>query len=197
MEQWFLKDWRLRLKLSQEQLAERAGTSKGYISDLESGKRPVPPGPMLQRLADALGVTTRQLFTGASSSDMGGVVPLVGYVGAGAEAHFYASVDEGLGEVKAPPNANKNTVAARVRGESLGPLLHGWLVYFDDRREPVTPDQIGELCVVGLPDGRVVVKKLQPSRTAGLYHLLSNADAPMLDQEVQWAALVTAMMPDR
>src|SRR5690606_17895576 len=59
-------------------------------------------------------------------------VPLVGYVGAGAEAHFYASADEGLGEVEAPPGATSDTRAAEIRGESLGPLFEHWLVFYDD-----------------------------------------------------------------
>jgi hypothetical protein len=37
------------------------------------------------------------------------VVPLVGYVGAGAEAHFYSTGDEGLGEVEAPDGADETS----------------------------------------------------------------------------------------
>ena len=55
---------------------------------------------------------------------------------------------------------------------------------------PVTPDLIGELCVVGLPDGRVLVKQLQRGRAEGLYNLLSSADKPILDVAVTWAAKV-------
>ena len=36
---WFLKEWRKYRGYSQERLAELIGTSKGYISDLERGKR--------------------------------------------------------------------------------------------------------------------------------------------------------------
>lgn len=125
-----------------------------------------------------------------------GMVPLVGYVGAGAIAHFYATADDGLGEVSAPPGANDNTRAAEVRGDSMGPLFDRWIVFFDDVRTPVTSDLIGELCVVGLPNDQVLVKKIQRSRSPGLFHLLSNNDAPMLDQEVTWAARVTAMRPN-
>jgi hypothetical protein len=120
---------------------------------------------------------------------------LVGYVGAGAEAHFYSSADEGLGEVDAPPGYTAKTVAAEVRGESLGPLFDRWLVYYDDVRSPVTPDLIGRLCVVGLPNGKVLVKKIQRSRSSGLFHLLSNLEAPIFDQEIAWAARVKTMTP--
>jgi len=52
-----LKGW------TQEQLAEAAGTSKGYLSDMEKGNRPFPRGPKLDALASALGVTVTELLT--------------------------------------------------------------------------------------------------------------------------------------
>ena len=100
-----------------------------------------------------------------------------------------------MGEVDAPPEATMDTRAAEIRGESLGPLFEGWLVFYDDVRTPVTPDLVGQLCVVGLPNDKVLVKKLRRSRTDGLFHLLSNNEAPMLDQEVVWAAKVKTMRP--
>lgn len=36
---WFLKQWRKHRGLTQEQLSERAGLSKPFISQLEGGKR--------------------------------------------------------------------------------------------------------------------------------------------------------------
>lgn len=36
---WFLREWRKDRLLTQDQLAERTGLSKPYISQLESGKR--------------------------------------------------------------------------------------------------------------------------------------------------------------
>lgn len=35
---WYVKEWRHKLKLSQEQVAERLGTNKGQFSKLERGK---------------------------------------------------------------------------------------------------------------------------------------------------------------
>lgn len=156
-----------------------------------------------KKYARAFGISVTWLLTGRGDPQTGesemvptkATVPLVGYVGAGAEAHFYASGDEGLGEVDAPPDATPLTRAAEIRGESLGPLFDSWLVYYDEVRTPVTPDQIGRLCIVGLPNDKVLVKKIQRSRTQGLYHLLSNNEAPMLDQEVVWAARVKTMTP--
>ncbi len=122
-------------------------------------------------------------------------VPVVGYVGAGAVAHYYASGQGGLDEVPAPQNATANTVAAEIRGESLGPLLDGWLVYWDEVRNPPTADMIGRLCVVGLPDDRVLVKQLKASSQPGRFHLISNNEGPIFDAEIAWAALVKSMTP--
>lgn len=122
-----------------------------------------------------------------------GTVPLVGYVGAGAEAHFTAAGE--LGEVDAPDNATDSTVAVEIRGDSLGSFFDRWVVYYDDVRRPITPDLIGRLCVVGLADDRVLIKKPQRSRTKGLFHLLSQTEDPILDVAVEWAARVRSMVP--
>lgn len=122
-----------------------------------------------------------------------GTVPLVGYVAAGSEAHFLPAGD--LGDVEAPDGSTPETVAVEVRGDSMGPLFDRWLVFYDDVRRPVTSDLYGRLCIVGLRDGRIMVKKLRKSRSKGLFHLISQADDPILDAEVEWAARVKMMVP--
>lgn len=181
--------------LSVNQVAERSGYSASGVRALENGQNDLK-APAAETLAPIVRSTPAYLLTGeGAGAAPRRTVPLVGYVGAGAEAHFYASGDEGFGEVDAPEGATDQTRAAEIRGQSLGPLFESWLVYYDDVRTPVTPDLIGRLCIVGLPNDKVLVKKIQRSRTAGLYHLLSNNEDPMLDQEVVWAARVTNMTP--
>ena len=123
------------------------------------------------------------------------MVPLMGYVGAGAATHFYAESQGELERVPAPLDATKDTVAVQIRGESLGALFDTWLVYYDEVRSPVTQDMIGRLCVVGLPDDRVLVKRIKRSRTPGLFHLESNTEPTILDVEISWAAKVKSMEP--
>ncbi|HWE46874.1 MAG TPA: helix-turn-helix transcriptional regulator [Caulobacteraceae bacterium] len=189
-----LRAWRKQRRLTLEQLADQIGMSHQNLGRIERGEVPLS-SDRIADIARALEVEPADLFrdpTGPAAQP--GLVPLVGYVGAGAEAHFYASTDV-LDYVPAPEGSTERTRAAQIRGESLGPLLDQWLLYYDDVRTPVTPDLVGKLCIVGLPDDRVLVKKLQPSRSAGLYHLISNTEAPILDQEVLWAALVRQMSP--
>jgi len=183
-----LKGARTASGLTQEQAAERMGLSLGGYRKLESGEREFDL-EYIGRAARAFGVSRRVFLADETE------VPLVGYVGAGAEAHFYSTADDPSETVPAPDGANERTVAVEIRGESLGDLFDRWLIFYDDVKEPVTTDLIGQLCVVALPDGRVLVKKIRASRTRGLYHLLSNTEAPILDVEILWAAKVTNMAP--
>lgn len=131
-----------------------------------------------------------------SSADPGVArsVPLVGYVGAGATTHFFAN-DIPLDEVPAPVGATESTVAVEIRGDSLGSFFDRWLVFYDDVHRPVTAELINRLCVVGLADGRILIKKIQRSKARGLFHLLSQTEDPLLDVEIEWAARVKNMVP--
>jgi hypothetical protein len=97
--------------------------------------------------------------------------------------------------VEAPEGATSDTVAVEIRGESLGELFDRWLVYYDDVRRPLTTDMIGQLCVVGLVDGRILVKKVRRGQLDGRFNLLSNTEPPIYDAEVEWAAKVRQMSP--
>lgn len=57
----FLKEWRDKLKLSQEQIAARLETDKGTISKLERGRQKVTDD-WLFGLAWAMGVEPERLF---------------------------------------------------------------------------------------------------------------------------------------
>ena len=122
-------------------------------------------------------------------------VKVVGYVGAGAETHFYAVAQGDLDEVPAPEGSIGATVAVEIRGDSLGSLFDRWLVFYDEVRSPVTPDLIGKLCVVGLADDRVLIKKVRQGSREGLYRLLSEREPPIEDVAVEWAAKVKNMVP--
>lgn len=191
-----IADARKGAGLPQWKLAELVGTAQTTVSSWERG-RTEPTRDDVQRVATALGVGPAQLeFDDPAAGDAEPTVPVVGYVGAGSVAHYYASGQGELDRVPAPKNAKAETVAAEVRGVSLGPVLDGWLVYWDEVRNPVTPDLIGKLCVVGLPNDQVLVKEIQSAGSAGRFHLISNSnEAPIFDQEVLWAAKVTGILP--
>ena len=120
-------------------------------------------------------------------------VRVVGYVGAGAEAHLYAVAQGDLDEVDPPPGLTEDTVAVEIRGDSLGAFFNRWLVFYDDVRRPVTPDLIGELCIVGLEDGLILIKQIQRSKTEGLFNLISSTEKPIADVAIEWAARVNSI----
>lgn len=188
------------LGIGQSELARRVGMRQQGIQSIIAGGVERPR--KLRELAISLKTTQEYLLgetddpsSAAGTGSEPKEIPLVGYVGAGAEAHFYANGQGPFDLVPAPEGATENTVAVEVRGESLGPLFDHWLVFYDEVRSPVTPDLIGRLCVVGLADDRVLVKLLKRSRTPGYYHLLSNTEPTITDVEVAWAAKVRTMMP--
>jgi len=183
---------------SAAQAAEAYGWTGSTYASHENGTRGLRPAAAA-RYAKAFKVPAEWLLYGKGRQTKGapqtthGHVPLVGYVAAGAAAHFMAAGE--LGEVPAPDHPTDATVAVEIRGDSLGSFFDRWLVYYDDVRRPITSDLVGRLCVVGLSDGRVLIKKPVRSRTKGLFHLLSQTEDPILDAEVEWAARVKSLVP--
>lgn len=193
----------------------------GSTDTLRSMRRAVEKGlqtgvssETLHKLAPVLGTSARWLLTGDGVEDIDqvgdhldseavlpevptsdGSVALIGFVSAGSEAKLIPLPDEELDRVPSPPGATPSTRALEIRGISLGELFDRWLVFYDDVRSPVTPNMIGKLCVVGLPDGRILVKKLRRSSANGHFDLLSNTEPPLENMLVEWAALVTSMGP--
>ncbi len=123
------------------------------------------------------------------------MVKLKGYVGAGSEAHFYALAHEDFEEVEAPLGATDRTVAVEIKGTSFGPLMDSWLVYYDDIHSPITESVIGKICVVGLTDDRILVKKVVRNRRGGFDLLSNSAEPPITDVQIEWAAEVTDLKP--
>jgi hypothetical protein len=188
--------------------ARLAGKAMGMaVSTYGAHERAEAPGGRdygpdeAKKYARRFGVTPEWLLTGREPFPTGDAdlpppkASVVGYVGAGAETHIYDVPPGDLDEVDAPTGSNEATVAVEIRGNSLGSLFNRWLVFYDQVRRPVTSDLIGDLCVVGLEDGRILIKLIQRGRAEGLYNLISQTEAPIRDVAIEWAAKVTTMSP--
>jgi len=70
-----IKKRRQELEWTQDQLAQKAGISKSFLSDLENGKRSVGAENLLD-IARALGVSIDFLMTGEASKDQAAEVPI-------------------------------------------------------------------------------------------------------------------------
>jgi len=184
-----LRRFRLERGWTHDRAAAEMAISRGQFIKLERGERKLTERT-IGLAARAFGVSEADIIADR------GAVPLVGFVGAGAEAHFYDQAQGPFGEVQAIEGSNERTVAVEIRGDSLGSLFDRALVYYDDKRNGVSDDLIGKLCVVGLPDGRILVKKITRSRSGpNLFHLSGQHGDPILDAPVEWAARVKSMVP--
>lgn len=165
--------------LSKTGLARALGIRNSGVTDLIQGKRNLKAAelPIVRKY---LGLDT---------------VPLKGYVGAGGQAEFWPLPEDELNRVPAPEDASDLTVAVEIRGDSLGPPLNGWLVYYDAVERPITRSLYNQLCVVGLSDGRVLIKKVVPSKIKGLFHLVPSVGETIMDVPIEWAAKVLRMQP--
>jgi hypothetical protein len=198
-------DKRLKaLGLSATEASRMAGLSEDAIRNLRDAalgrkKHKGATVRTLDHLANAL-ETSLDYLLGRIDHVPGGAeaprtVKVIGFVGAGEHAHFYSDAQGPFDEVTAPEGSSASTVAVEIRGDSLGSFFDRWLVFYDRVERSVTTEMIGKLCIVGLADGRVLIKKIKRSRTRGLFHLLSQTADPITDVEVQWAAPVRAMTP--
>lgn len=176
---------------NQAELARELGVTQPTVSRWLDGSEPkINHRDKILRLAKTRGVVD------STDIDRQLTVPIVGYAGAGG-AVVYGEGQGPFGEAKMPPGGSRSTVAVIVRGDSMTPQLDdGWVVYYDDRHDPPAPSLFGKLCVVGLTDGRVLVRKLYPGRKPGHYDLQPTNAAMMLDQPVEWAAKISFIAPN-
>jgi transcriptional regulator with XRE-family HTH domain len=184
--------------LSQQQLAELAGTSQPQINRLEKSKRTLSKA-WAERLSPHLGISAEKLLFPVLTP--GEDVEIVGMVGADTEGQrVYGTGQSGLGWVERIPGTTKWTVAVIVRGTSMSPYAaDGAIIFYDDRRDPPSDDMLGEVVIVGLSDDRVLLKRLlrgSPNKP-GCYDLESFNGERMPDQEIEWAAFVSAVIPPR
>lgn len=182
-----LKKLRIASDLTLEKLSGEIGISVSQLSRYESGKRD-PALSHLIALADYFNVNLDEI-TGQRV-----MLPVVGYVGGGAEIF---NVDDGpkgtsLDHIPAPPGVRPGAIAVRVKGDSMFPAFNdGDYIIYDDRLEG---REIAKLlnreCVVQLADGRMFVKTLRRGSTPGTWSLWSYNASPMDDVLVEWAARV-------
>ena len=182
-----IRDARIAKHWSQARLSEEVGQSQTTISSWERG-RTEPSRSDVERVARALGLPREALENVATLT--ANTIPVIGLVQAGSDAILFAEGQGPFDQAPAPAGATRATVAVRINGTCLGRWMDRGLAFYDDVRNPVTEDLLGRLCVIGLPDGRVLIKELRASKTRGAYHLFSAFEDPLLDQPVEWAARV-------
>lgn len=174
----------LRLKhWNQSKLAERFGVSQSSVARWVSGIEPET------KRADEIDELYRQEIGGAN------VVPLVGYIGAGAEImpDFEQIPAEGLDQIEIPFDLPAEMIALEVRGESMLPVYKdGYIIIcYRDQKKPLE-SFYGEDAAVRTSDGRRFLKTVVKGSPITL---MSFNAAPIQDVRLEWIGEIFAVLP--
>jgi len=177
--------------LSQSELARRVGIRQQTIAEIEKGN--IKSTKAIYRLAAAMSVSASLLDPAIPvSADGQRLVPLLGYVGAGAEIFSIDDHEKGasIDEIPAPPGvSNDSVVALRVRGDSMLPVYKpGDLIFYDKAENGDLLHLVGKDVIVHLDDGRTFLKELR--RSNGDLYLHSHNAEPMFRPKIAWVARV-------
>jgi transcriptional regulator with XRE-family HTH domain len=189
---------RVSMGLEQDQFAEKLDTTQSTVSRWERGSK--PGAEFLRKIADIANTTVDRLL---GLDDLAGTppnhIPVVGYVGAGAEVIPYDDYarGDGMDYVERPAFITGQAIAVEVKGHSLWPVAEdGWRLVYTGQQSMLEDEVLNRLCVVQLTDGRMLVKRVAKGSMPQRYHLIST-NAPIIeDVEIQWAARVKAIIPD-
>ncbi|MGL4966134.1 MAG: XRE family transcriptional regulator [Inquilinus sp.] len=169
--------------------ADAADVSESAVRGFLSGRTRSLTGDTYDRLAEAAGVPLTDLL----GETVRRMVPLVGYVGAGAVVHYTENdpSTERVDDVEAPPNADEQTVAVIITGDSMFPRYYDNEIIYFKRSETIVPsDLFGKDVVVRLADGRTLVKVLRRGSEPSLFNLESFNAPPIEDVAIEWAVPV-------
>lgn len=151
------------------------------INKLEKGQRELTL-TWMKRLAAALGCSPQDLIDHT--------VPLVGYIGLGAEVFDVNDSQPKTRpeKVPSPPHVSKTLIAFRILGDSMYPRYDdGDLVYATHISESSEEECLRKECIVKLRSGATYLKKLHKGRTPGRYNLRAHNAPDFEDVEIEWA----------
>lgn len=189
-----LRDLRLSRGWTHDDAAAAMKVSRGQFIKLERGERKLTDR-YIEQAAKAFGVSLADVLEDGEPLTL----PIVGRVGASTDGQVLQDTDQGpFGTIEAPPGARGSEAAVEVSGHSMGIYApDGSLILYENRHEPPNEDILGEVCVVGLPDGRTLVKRLLRGSRRGLFDLESVVGDTLRDQRVDWAAVVMLVIHPR
>jgi len=149
------------------------------------------------RYATFFKVTTDWLMLGKGTAGARKRVPVVSYIGAGAEVFPIDDHAQGRGlELVDPPTGQAGEyVAAKIRGDSMFPMEDGWLVFWSRDQAGVPDECIGKLSVCQVKNGPMLLKYLQRGTRSGLYTLTSWNAPARPDVQLEWASRVIGIRP--
>jgi repressor LexA len=194
-------DRRLREKFektgwSKAEFSRRSRVSYDNVNKYLSGKVDKPRGRTLAMLAEPLGMTALELEYGLDDASGSSQVPLMGYIGAGAEISpdFEQVPDDGIEQISLPFHLAGDTIAFQVRGDSMYPRFNDGDVVIVWRDQQLRAESyIGLEAAVRTSDGRRFIKIIR-NGTSGLY-LESHNAPPIIGVALVWIGGVAATIP--
>lgn len=172
-----------------KEAADYFGWNYTTYSQHERGER-----GLTKKTADRYGRAYRVAAGWLLTGEAGGpaYVPVVGYVGAGQAIYPFAA--EEIGEAEAPAGTAPDTVAVKVRGDSMHPVyMDGDALYYDRRLPP--SEMLNRRAIVELTDGRMFVKTVKRGSEPGLFTLTSFNAPDIEDVQINWAAPIRWVQP--
>jgi phage repressor protein C with HTH and peptisase S24 domain len=189
-----LRNLRKSKKMTQAELAEKAGTSPGHISALEKDTYPNPTVKSVIPIAKALNVTVEELF-GFKPRSRVNPIPLIGKAIASPQGAYYTDQDFPPGganeyiEVK-----DDQAFALEVESDSMSPRIKPGDRIVVTPNKKITSNGLG---VVKLKSGKVFLKRVEITET-GASLKSDNPDYPtlmVLKKEIEWIYRVEAIIP--
>ncbi len=177
--------------MSQVDLAEKLGVHVTTMNRMERSSSP-PSGGRLEQIARILQSTPAELVGGAGPHS----VPIMGYVGAGAEImpEFEQVPPEGLDTVDVPFAVPEGIIGFAVRGDSMLPRFNEGdvvLVFAEQRR--ATHTFYGEEAAVRTTDGRRFLKQIM--RDGNAFALWSWNARPITGVLLEWIGEIFTIIP--
>jgi phage repressor protein C with HTH and peptisase S24 domain len=175
---------------SAQAFCDAAGLEGFVYRSHESGRRAFDP-EQAAAYAKKLKVPPEWLLY-ARSAPQWAYVPVVGYVGAGAQVYPLAT-DEHIDSIEPPPGCPEGAFALVIRGDSMYPSLSDgdMLVCVHYPAEHL----LGKRAVVDLSTGERLVKRISPGARPNTYTLLSDNAPPIPDVTITASARILWIAP--
>lgn len=185
-----LKSLRNAARMTHEEAAEAMGVSKSQYVKLERGERRLTQD-YINRAAKAFGVRPSEVLDEPAAG-----VPLMGYIGAGAEIEpeFEQTPPEGLDQIEVPFPLPDDMIAFEVRGDSMLPVYkdRSVIIVYREQKRPLSAFY-GEEAAVRTSDGRRFIKTIM--RGAAGVNLMSWNAAPIENAHLEWIGEIFAVLP--
>ncbi len=136
----------------------------------------------------------------SSERSTGHAIPVMGYIGAGAEIEpdFEQVPPDGLDQIELPFQLPGDIIGLQVKGISMLPKYDdGTIICVYREQTRSTASLIGEEAAVRTQEGHRYLKRLMPGPRAHTFTLESINAPPIVGVRIAWASEIVAIVPPR